>query len=234
LESALKVASISGQLVHLESKSAYQEENDLFVGMSLKSMACVLKLGRRVFAAEQSWLETYCDPGDSIAMFRSGRLGLRPISEDVEDSAGILSWAAPAVISFPNASSASDSHWIVEPSEIYFFDQTQIRRAFEQSSQFATNLMHLQQAQTNFSLGFLGRSDPGLRRLGTSLLSRLRCRHSDGQRVLVTQSELAIETGLSRQWVNRLLKQLESKGIAKMGRGHVVLRSPSRLEHEMQ
>jgi hypothetical protein len=62
LESALKVASISGQLVHLESKSAYQEENDLFVGMSLKSMACVLKLGRRVFAAEQSWLETYCDP----------------------------------------------------------------------------------------------------------------------------------------------------------------------------
>lgn len=230
----MEIKLISGSMPRLDDRHDCREESDLFVGMTRRSLAAVLEHGRRVLAVEHSWLETYCNPGDVTAVFLSGRLGLRPISEDVEDGTGIISWAAPAVISFPRVSHANDGHWIVEVSEIYMFDQTKLKRAFDCSSQFAANLMHLQQAQTNFSLGYLRRSDPGLRRLGTSLLSRLRCRHSGGQRVLVTQSELAIETGLSRQWVNRLLKQLERKGIAKMGRGHVLLHSPSRLEHETQ
>ncbi|MEM9792864.1 MAG: helix-turn-helix domain-containing protein, partial [Pseudomonadota bacterium] len=102
--------------------------------------------------------------------------------------------------------------------------------AFATSPKFASNLVAVLHDQATHSLQYTTSNDDGLRRLSASLLSRSTPSGDRKRQVVATQSQLAAETGLSRQWVNRLLKELEKRGLAECGRGHIVLHSPSRLE----
>jgi CRP-like cAMP-binding protein len=109
------------------------------------------------------------------------------------------------------------------------FTPKTLQRAFAVSPRFASNLFSVLQDQARYQQRYATQVQDGLSRLSASLLSRSSAMGQDQHCVVVTQAQLATETGLSRQWVNRLLKELESKGIAQRRRGRIVLHAPSRL-----
>lgn len=210
-------------------------EGALCQDLSWREWVSILDLGRRVVVDGQSWLETSCAHEECTAVFLSGCVGLRPIPEDVYDGREIILRTAPAIIDLSNADDPSAEHWaghwIVEPASVHFYTHDRLQKAFEKSPRFASNFVHLLNSQSRFAIRLLSRSDSGLRRLSISLLSRVEDGATSSQKLVVTQSQLAIETGLSRQWVNRLLRQLERQGIAEMRRGHLLLHTPAALRN---
>ncbi|MCZ4352760.1 helix-turn-helix domain-containing protein [Roseovarius aestuarii] len=208
------------------AQRAYELDSPRLVG--------VLELGRHVTTTSSAWLETHSRPDETTAVFLSGRVGLRPISGDVDQGHDILARAAPAIINMSDANISSEAHWIVDASSIYFFTPAQLLTAFKSSAQFALTFMQILQRQAAMAMCSHNQSDCGSKKLAASLLARLEGGQPVGQKVYVTQAQLATETGLSRQWVNRLLKQFERQGIAELGRGHVFLRAPSKLECQLQ
>lgn len=210
-------------------------EGALCQDLSWREWVSILDLGRRVVVDGQSWLETSCAHEECTAVFLSGCVGLRPIPEDVYDGREIVLRAAPAIIDLSHADDPSAGHgaghWIVELASVHLYTRDRLQKAFETSPRFASNFVRLLNSQSRFAIRALSRSDSGLRRLSSSLLSRVDEGATSSQKLVVTQSQLAIETGLSRQWVNRLLRQLERQGIVEMGRGHVLLHAPAALRH---
>ncbi|WP_378212883.1 Crp/Fnr family transcriptional regulator [Aquicoccus sp. G2-2] len=196
--------------------------------------AAILELGRHVSTTSNVWLEDYSQPDERTAVFLSGRVGLRPISDDVDDGHDIIARAAPVIIDLAEAHTSFEAHWVTEASSICLFAPEQLLSAFSMSPRFAANFMQILQSQTAMAMCSSGRSDCGSKRLAASLLARLEDGQASGQKLYVTQAQLATETGLSRQWVNRLLKQFERQGFAEIGRGHVLLRTPSKLECQLE
>ena len=198
--------------------------------MSWQEWDAVLDIGRPVTLNGQCWLETYSNTEEIVGVLISGMISLLPISEDIEEKQEITLQGAPAVIDLVGSHLLDSGHWLAEQSSIYFYTHSTLSRAFSISPTFAFNFVRLLQAQNNTVLSAIGNSDrKGLRRLATSLLTRLDRLNGESQRLNVTQSQLATETGLSRQWVNHLLKHLECQNIATRGRGYIFLRAPARL-----
>ncbi|MEO9778627.1 MAG: helix-turn-helix domain-containing protein [Sedimentitalea sp.] len=206
------------------------QEGTLCQNLAWQNWTEILELGRHVNTTSNAWLEAYSQQDEQTAVFLSGRVGLRPISDDVDDGHDIIAKAAPAIINLSETYTSSEAHWIIEASSIYLFTPLRLMSAFSISAQFAANFMQILQCQTAEVMCSPIHSDCGSKRLAASLLARLEDGQPAGQKVFVTQAQLATETGLSRQWVNRLLKQFERQGIAELGRGHVLLRAPARLE----
>jgi len=199
--------------------------------LPLQSWNVILELGREANLSGQCWLETYNSPDETIAMLLSGHIGLRPISGSIDENQDILLRAAPIIIDLPDDPDSGYGHWLVDDARVYFYTQSALSHAFSKAPQFALNVVLVLQAQQSAAIMALKNPNRnGLKRLATSLLARLDELNNEQKILFVTQAELAAETGLSRQWVNYLLKQLEKKGIAKPGRGQIFLSSASRLE----
>lgn len=177
-----------------------------------------------------SWLETIAAEGETTALFLSGRVGLRALREDADASDSTIPYSAPAVISLPEDMALERAHWVMVQSAVCLFTSQRLQKAFAASPKFASNLVTVLQDQSTYHLQCTTRTENGLGRLSSSLLSRSTQSSEHKRKVVVTQSQLAMETGLSRQWVNKLLKELENRGIAERRRGYIILHSLSRLE----
>ncbi|WP_182585810.1 Crp/Fnr family transcriptional regulator [Aminobacter ciceronei] len=198
--------------------------------MAEQEMILVVRSARRAELKGQCWLQNYASAGELIAIVTSGCIGLRPVVDDLDSRLEILSRNAPAIVDLTESHEVAVGHWLVDASTVYFYTEGDLEAAFECSARFACNFVDILRAQYSAVMLLLDDTDrDGLRRLGASLLARAERSATKDQKLRVTQSQLASETGLSRQWVNRLLKRLERKGIAELGRGHVQLRAPGRL-----
>lgn len=206
------------------------QDANLFRGLTKHEANSALGSARRAELEGQCWLENYTSAEECIAVVTSGCVGLRPIGDDADGKAEILPRNAPAIVDLSRTEGFEVGHWLADKSTVYFFTAGGLERAFAASSLFALNFVDILHAQYSAAMLFFDEADRGgLRRLSTSLLARADRNATRDWMLCVTQSELAIETGLSRQWVNRLLKRLESRGIAELGRGQVLLRAPGRL-----
>lgn len=199
--------------------------------MPSRDWNAVLGLGRHVEIPSSSWLESHSKSGEHTAVFLSGRVGLRSVHEDEDTNEDIVPYPAPAILTLSGDEHCTDAHWVLVRSTVCFFTHTNLKQAFGVSSQFASNFVAALQQQTRHHVSSATQAENGLDRLSASLLSRSWTGNGQRRKVQVTQSQLATETGLSRQWVNRLLKQLEHQGIAECGRGHILLHAPARLEN---
>ena len=199
-------------------------------GLPWQEWDAVLVHGRHTRVSGNSWLENSVEEGETTALFLSGRVGLRALREDVDGKEATVPYSAPAVLSLTDEAMVECAHWVLVQSTVCFFTPQRLLSAFTKSPKFASNLVAVLHEQANHSLQHTTSNDDGLRRLSASLLSRSTPSGDHRREVIATQSQLAAETGLSRQWVNRLLKELEKRGIAECGRGHIVLHSPSGLE----
>ncbi len=207
-----------------------REIESLCQGLSWQEWDAVLAYGRHVTVSSNSWLESFVEEGETTALFLSGCVGLRPLREDVDSNEPTIPRSAPVVLSMPDDMEYESAHWVLVQSTVCLFTSLKLQSALAISPKFAANLVNVLQEQTKYSLLRTTKDENGLRRLGASLLSRSTPTGQDKRKVVATQSQLAAETGLSRQWVNKLLKELEEMGIAECGRGHIVLHSPSGLE----
>ncbi len=199
-------------------------------GLPWQEWDAVLANGRHTTVSSNSWLETVVEEGETIALFLSGRVGLRPLREDVEGNETTIPYSAPAVLSLSEDLEHESAHWVLVQSTVCLFTSQKLQTAFAASPRFASNLVTVLQDQTKHHLRCSSKTEDGLGRLSASLLSRSKLSGEQKTRVKVTQSQLATETGLSRQWVNKLLKELEKRGFAERKRGHVVLLNPLGLE----
>lgn len=208
----------------------HRKIDSLCRGLPWQEWDAVLARGRHTTVSSNSWLENVVQDGETTALFLSGRVGLRALREDVDSHEATVPYSAPAVLSLAEDPMLESAHWVLVQSTVCLFTTQKLQSAFATSPTFASNLVAVLQEQATHSLLYSVRNDDGLRRLSASLLSRSTPSGDRKRKVIATQSQLATETGLSRQWVNRLLKELEKQGIAECGRGQIVLHSPSRLE----
>lgn len=208
----------------------HRKIDSLCRGLPWQEWDAVLAHGRYTTVPSSSWLENVVEAGETTALFLSGRVGLRALREDFDSNEATVPYSAPAVLSLADGSMLERAHWVLVQSTVCLFTRKRLLSAFAASPTFASNLVAVLQDQATHSLQYNMRNDDGLRRLSASLLSRSTPSGDCKREVIATQSQLATETGLSRQWVNRLLKELEKRGIAECGRGHIVLHSPSWLE----
>lgn len=208
----------------------HRKIDSLCQGLPWQEWDAVLAYGRHTTVSGNAWLENVVEDGETTALFLSGRVGLRALREDVDSSETTVPYAAPAVLSLADDPMPERAHWVLVQSTVCLFTPQKLLSAFATSPAFARNLVAVLQDQTTHSLHYTMKNDDGLRRLSASLLSRSTPSGDCKRKVIATQSQLATETGLSRQWVNRLLKELERRGIAECRRGHIVLHSPSGLE----
>ena len=214
----------SGQLkIHRRIESLCQ-------GLPWQNWDAVLAHGRYTCVPGNSWLENAMEEGETTVLFLSGRVGLRALPEDVCGKEATVPYSAPAVLSLADGSMLESAHWVLAQSTVCFFTPQRLLSAFATAPKFASNLVAVLHDQATHSLQYTTRNDDGLRRLTASLLARSTPSGDRKREVIATQSQLATETGLSRQWVNRLLKELETRGIAECGRGHIVLNCANGLE----
>lgn len=204
-------------------------------GLASGQWDAVLTRGRLERLGSCCWLETYSRPADSLAIFLSGRVSLRPLlPEQALDRGMALQLSpAPVVLELSAEPLPSRCHWVSDPAAVCFFSRRALLAAITAAPAFGCNVVGLLSAQQASVAAALG--DPtaaGVERLARALLARMPSDAAESREgaprttIEVTQAELAFESGLSRQWVNRLLRGLEAKGIAQVGRGHVVLPSP--------
>lgn len=207
------------------------EGGRLCKGLARRQWTTVLGCGRRKRLVGQCWLETYTEAGEIFSIILNGHVGLRPVSPDMDGKQQVHLGTPPTIVQLSSEAEPSRCHWVADRADVYFYSQSALLAAFAYVPGFACNFMEILCAQHATVIESLGDPAPlGVRRLAQSLLAR--ADRDDGQhpKVWVTQAELASETGLSRQWVNRLLRGLEKQGIAQLGRGYVVLCSPATLQ----
>lgn len=206
------------------------QDSRLFKCMAEREMFSVLDSARWARLNGQCWLENHASADELIAIVTSGCIGLRPVIDDLDGRLEILPHNAPAIVDLGGGHEGKAGHWLIDPSTVYFYTAGDLEAAFAISPRFACNFIDILRTQYSAAMLLLEDSDrDGVRRLGASLLARAKRNAGGDQKLRVTQSQLANETGLSRQWVNQLLKRLERRGIAELGRGHVLLRAPGRL-----
>lgn len=206
-----------------------RETNSLCQGLSWREWDKALGFGRHTGVPPCTWLEAFSRDDETTAIFLSGRVGLRAIHECEDVDGDVVPFAAPAVLSLCVDRTNTHAHWVLSQSTVCFFTAKSLQASFAASAGFACNFVDVLQRQMRHHLDHLSQAEDGLSRLSASLLSRCQQTAHLQRKVHVTQSELAMETGLSRQWVNQLLRQLEHQGIAQRGRGCVVLNAPARL-----
>lgn len=192
----------------------------------------VLSCGRRARLRAQCWLETYSEDNEVFALVVEGRVGLRPAPPDGEERRDPCLRSAPIIVRLGPPSDPHYGHWIPDAADVYFYTWTGLENAFRMAPVFACEIIDLWTRQYAAVMAAGGRrSDQGLARLIHSLVVRAGTAEEMPAKLSVTQLELAFETGLSRQWVNHLLRQLEQRGVARTGRGYVVLRSAAALKN---
>ncbi|MFV2092358.1 MAG: Crp/Fnr family transcriptional regulator [Hyphomicrobiales bacterium] len=213
-------------------------------GLNWRQWNAVLGCGRRQQLAGQCWLETFTNAGEVFALLLKGRVSRRPASPDQGDKIPAQLSSAPAIIELSTQPDtgpcsldagqcnwdAGQCNWVGDLAEVYFYNQSTLREAFDCAPGFALNFVEVLCAQHSRVTQTFGDPAPmGVARLANSLLAHAGQDQATNSRVWITQAELACETGLSRQWVNRLLRGLEKRGIARLGRGYVELCLPDML-----
>ena len=199
-------------------------------GLAWRQWAAVLAHGRRKRLAGQCWLETFSNSDEIFAMVLKGHVSVPSPALDRGDKQPAHFIAAPAIIKLSSQPETGPCHWLAGQADVYFYRQAALRAAFVCAPGFAFNFVEALCTQHTMVIETLGDPAPvGVARLAGSLLARSGSDDGECSKVWITQAELACETGLSRQWVNRLLRGLEKRGIAQLGRGYVVLSAPARL-----
>ncbi len=209
------------------------DKTSLRHGLEAHQWNTVLSFGRRARINGQCWLETYSQREETFAMVLEGCIGIRPVPTDTDEKWDAKLCHSPAVIRF-----ATDPdpdlyycHWIADRAEVYFYTLSALHKAIASVPSFACNFIEILCCQhEKLCLSYDGEFKTGAKRLCNSLLARAGTRQISPVVVSVTQADLAFDTGLSRQWVNRLLREMEKNGTAKLGRGQVILPSPAALK----
>lgn len=199
-------------------------------GLNADQRSGILALGRRVRVDGLTWLETYCEPGDTLAFVLAGRVALRPVSVDVEDRWDMSLASGPVAIRITSDPAFRNGHWVSEASDVTYFDQSALDLAFQRVPAFAGAIVDLLFDQKERLVRDLTEQNVlGMHRLAKALAGRIAGPSDRPVAIRVTQTQLAFESGLSRQWVNRLLSVLERRGIAETGRGRVIVHAPDAL-----
>ena len=207
-------------------------------GLPWRQWDTVLGYGRRQKLSGLCWLETYTESGEIFAVFLGGHVGLLPVSPSLENKCQVHLSPAPAIIELPAGPDPDRCHWVADHADVYFYSQPALLAAVALAPAFGCNFIEILCAQqTKVTETLYDPVSMGVRRLARSLLAR--AGESGGEeescaKVAVTQAELAFESGLSRQWVNRLLRGLEKQGVAQVGRGYVVLHSSTTIRAFLQ
>jgi len=194
----------------------------------------VLSFGRRVRINGHSWLESHCEGQEIIAIFLKGCVGMRPVPTDSDEKWDAQISHSPVIIHMTSDPDSFYCHWVADHAEVYFYTSRALLKSIISAPYFACNIIEtLCLQQEKLSENNKREVNIGVKRLTNSLLARAGNTENASVVVFATQADLAFETGLSRQWVNHLLREMERKGLAKLGRGRVILSSPSALKKNL-
>jgi len=200
-------------------------------GLELCQWKAVLSFGRRARFNGQCWLETFSQGEETFALVLDGCVGIRPVPTDTDEKWDAKLCCSPAIIRFAPDPDSYYCHWIADRAEVYFYTLSALHKAIASVPSFACNFIEILCCQQEkLYSNYQGEIKIGVKRLTNSLLARAGNVENSPIVVSVTQADLAFETGLSRQWVNRLLREMEKNGLAKLGRGQVILHSPLALK----
>jgi CRP-like cAMP-binding protein len=175
------------------------------------------------------------EPGDGLYLIRSGRVKISVINTDGKDL--IINIYGPGEVhgemsvfdGMPRSANAT----AIEAGEAYLLSRQAFHELLKEIPVLASNIISLLSRRLRYTteqtemLGLLGAYE----RVAFKLLQIGQVNEANGQITInIAQQELAAMLGLTREWLNKVLKIFADQGLIEVSWGKIVVKTPQALK----
>jgi CRP-like cAMP-binding protein len=205
--------------------------NPLFAGLDGEAIARIAALCTRRQLAAGEVLFVKGDEGDALYGIRRGQIRIATGTEAGKRLT--LNVLGPGdllgEIALLDGRSRTADAIAAEPTELFTVRRQDFLRLLEREPRIAVHLIELLCERFRWINERM--EETALQPLEVRLARRIRALAADfGTDLHISQEELGILLGVTRESVNRQLQQWRRKGIIELGRGRIRLLEPERLE----